>query len=125
MRRLPISVCLIVKNEEHYLDACLKSVKDWVNEIIVVDTGSTDKTIEIAKENGAKVSHFEWIGDFAAARNESIKKATNPFILQLDADEEIIESTIPWFEKEYPYLSYDGYQMTLHNLRDADRKSVV
>lgn len=125
MRRLPISVCLIVKNEELYLDDCLKSVKDWVNEIIVVDTGSTDKTVQIAKDNGAKVSYFEWIGDFAAARNESLNKATNPFILQLDADEEMIESTISWFEDEYPYIKHDGYQMLLHNLRDASSDEIA
>lgn len=125
MKRLPISVCLIVKNEESYLDACLKSVKDWVNEIIVVDTGSTDKTVEIAKDNGAKVSHFEWIGDFAAARNESIKHAKNPLILQLDADEEIIQKSIPWFEKEYPYNNFDGYYLPLHNLRDASSEEIL
>jgi glycosyltransferase involved in cell wall biosynthesis len=124
-QKLPISVCLIVKNEEAYLDACLKSVKDWVNEIIVVDTGSTDRTVEIAKENGAKVSYFEWIGDFAAARNESLSLATNPFILQLDADEEIISSSIEWFRSEYPYNEFDGYYTLLHNLRDASSDEVL
>ncbi len=125
LQKLPISVCLIVKNEEAYLDACLKSVKDWVNEIIVVDTGSTDSTVEIAKENGAKISYFEWIGDFAAARNESLSLATNPFILQLDADEEIIPSSIDWFKSEYPYKEYDGYYSILHNLRDASSEEIL
>ena len=125
LQKLPISVCLIVKNEEAYLDDCLKSVKDWVNEIIVVDTGSKDRTVEIAKENGAKVSYFEWIGDFSAARNESLSLATNPFILQLDADEEIIPSSIDWFRNEYPFKEYDGYYSLLHNLRDASSDEVL
>ncbi|TNE68927.1 glycosyltransferase [bacterium] len=125
MKRLPISVCLITKNEEQYLDSCLKSVKDWVNEIIVVDTGSTDRTVEIAKENGAKVSYFEWIGDFSAARNESISKATNPWILQLDADEEIIQDTVPWFFDTYPWLDNDGFYVQLHNLRDASSDEIL
>jgi glycosyltransferase involved in cell wall biosynthesis len=125
MNRLPISVCLIVKNEENYLADCLASVKDWVNEIVVVDTGSIDKTVEIAKDYGAKVSNFEWIGDFAAARNASIEKATNPWILQLDADEEMIESTLSWFDETYPWLDKDGYYLTLNNLRDASSDEIL
>lgn len=125
MNRLPISVCLIVKNEENYLAECLASVKDWVNEIVVVDTGSTDKTVEIAQDYGAKVSYFEWIGDFAAARNASIERATNPWILQLDADEEMIQSTLGWFEETYPWLDKDGYYVTLNNLRDASSDEIL
>jgi glycosyltransferase involved in cell wall biosynthesis len=58
---------MIVKNEEEMLAGCLESVRDWVDEMIVVDTGSTDRTKEIAEECGAKVFDFEWISDFAAA----------------------------------------------------------
>ena len=84
-----ISLCMIVKNEEEFIENCLNSVKDLVDEIIIVDTGSTDSTIDIAKGFGAKVFPFKWVDDFAAARNESLKHATKEWILVLDADEEI------------------------------------
>lgn len=80
---------MIVKNEELMLAQCLNSVKDLVNEIIIVDTGSTDRTKEIAASFGAKVYDFTWINDFAAARNASLKHATGDWILVLDADEVI------------------------------------
>lgn len=86
-----ISVAMIVKNEERCLDRCLKSLHpSW--EKIVVDTGSTDRTIEIAKENGAKVFHFDWINDFSAARNYSLSQARGRWILMLDADEWLDEA---------------------------------
>ncbi|MGL4848006.1 MAG: glycosyltransferase [Clostridium sp.] len=84
-----LSVCLIVKNEEKNLPRCLRSVKDLVQEIVVVDTGSTDRTKEIALEYGAKVVDFVWCNDFSAARNLSIDNATGDWILFLDADEEM------------------------------------
>ena len=82
-----ISLCMITKNEEKYLEQCLNSVKDFVDEIIVVDTGSTDRTKEIAKKFNAKIYDFKWVDDFSAARNESLKHATKDWILVLDADE--------------------------------------
>lgn len=84
-----ISLCMIVKNEERFLDACLRSVADAVDEIIIVDTGSTDRTIEIARSHGATVIEREWHNDFAWARNESIASATKRWIFFLDADEEL------------------------------------
>ena len=84
-----ISLVLIVKNEEKDLGRCLESFKDIVKEIVVVDTGSTDRTVEIAKSYGARVEYFEWCDDFAAARNESLKYATCEWILRTDADEYI------------------------------------
>lgn len=86
-----ISLCMIVKNEEEYLPACLKSVKDIVDEIIIVDTGSTDKTIEIARQFGAKVYYFKWNNNFSEARNQSLKYATKNWILIMDADDEIYD----------------------------------
>ena len=84
-----LSLCMIVKNEEKTLPDCLESVKGIVDEIVIIDTGSTDATVRIAESYGAIVRHFEWIDDFAAARNESIKHATGDWILYLDADEKI------------------------------------
>nr|WP_319487278.1 glycosyltransferase [uncultured Caproiciproducens sp.] len=82
-----VSLCMIVKNEEKFIEKCLTSVQDIVNEIIVVDTGSTDKTVEIAKKFGAKIYFFEWNDNFSDARNFSIGKATGKWILLMDADE--------------------------------------
>lgn len=84
-----LSLCMIVKNEEEMLGGCLESVKNVVDEIVIVDTGSTDKTLEIANKYGANIYHFEWINDFSEARNESIKHSTSQWILYLDADERL------------------------------------
>ena len=82
-----LSLCMITKNEEKNISRCLDSIKDIVDEIIIVDTGSTDKTIEIAKSYGANIYHYEWSNDFSKARNVSLQKATKDWILVLDADE--------------------------------------
>ncbi len=84
-----LSLAMIVKNEEEHIARCLESVRGIVDEIIVVDTGSTDKTKEIAKSYGASVYDFEWVNDFSAARNFSIQKSTGDWNLFLDADEYI------------------------------------
>ncbi|MBA4416614.1 MAG: hypothetical protein C0392_01695 [Syntrophus sp. (in: bacteria)] len=83
-----LSVCMIVKNEEENLPRALASVRGVADELIVVDTGSKDRTVEIAREFGAKVFHFDWCDDFSAARNESIRHATKDYILWLDGDDE-------------------------------------
>lgn len=88
---ITISACLIVKNEEKHLERCLRSVRGHVDEIVVVDTGSTDRTVEIAEKFGAKIGTFEWIDDFAAARNESLRLATGHWALWVDADEEVAD----------------------------------
>jgi tetratricopeptide (TPR) repeat protein len=85
-----LSLCMIVKNERHNLPRCLASVKPYVDEMIIVDTGSEDGTPEIAAEYGAKVKYFEWCDDFAAARNYAISQATGDWILMPDADEQMI-----------------------------------
>ncbi|WP_127532082.1 tetratricopeptide repeat-containing glycosyltransferase family 2 protein [Paenibacillus kobensis] len=84
-----LSLCMIVKNEERVLARCLDSVNALVDEIIIVDTGSTDRTKAIASRYTHHIYDYEWTNDFAAARNESIKHATGKWILVLDADEYI------------------------------------
>src|SRR3989338_8280401 len=91
MPKQTISLCMLAKNEEKYLEQCLDSVKEFVDEIIIIDTGSADKTKGIAKKFGAKIYDFKWQDDFSAARNESLKHATKDWILVLDADEVIDE----------------------------------
>lgn len=89
-----ISLCMIVKDEENMLPRCLKSVQDLVDEIIVVDTGSTDRTVEIAQQFGAAVYHHPWTDDFADARNASLQHAQGDWILALDADETLMPNCI-------------------------------
>ena len=82
-----LSLCMIVKNEAGRLAKCLESVQDVVDEIVMVDTGSTDTTCYIAANYDAKIIHHEWMDDFSAARNVSLQNATGDYILWLDADE--------------------------------------
>jgi len=86
-----ISLCMIAKNEESNLADCLNSAKGIADEIIIVDTGSTDRTKEIAKKFSAKIYDFKWMDDFSAARNESLKHAAKDWVLVLDADEALDE----------------------------------
>lgn len=85
-----LSLCMIVKNEEKNLAACLDSAKKIYDELIIVDTGSSDRTIEIAERFGAKVFHFDWDNDFSAARNYSLDQATGEWVFILDADERLL-----------------------------------
>lgn len=84
---ITISLCMIVKNEEKVLARCLDSLSGLMDEIIIVDTGSTDRTKEIASRYTDKIYDFEWIDDFAAARNFAFSKATQEYIYSADADE--------------------------------------
>ncbi len=97
-----ISLCMIVKNEESVLKRCLDSVKEQlkniVDDIVIVDTGSTDRTVEIAKNYDCRVFEFEWCNDFSKARNYSISKAKNDWVLILDADEYVDSVSINDFE---------------------------
>ena len=107
-----ISLCMIVKNEEEFLPQCLESVKDHVEEIIVVDTGSTDRTVEIAEGYGARIYHHPWENNFGKHRNQSIQYATGDWLLILDADEKI--------DKETAHLLKKAVRQT-----DADAISVI
>ena len=82
-----ISLCMIIRDEEEVLGRCLESVADLVDEIILVDTGSQDRTREIARHFTEKVYEFPWIDDFAAARNFSFSKASCDYCMWLDADD--------------------------------------
>lgn len=87
---MEFSLCMIVKNEEDVLARCLDSIEDIAAEIIIVDTGSTDATKEIAARYTPKVYDFAWCDDFSAARNFSLSKASKPYIMWLDADDVIL-----------------------------------
>ncbi|MGL6074111.1 MAG: glycosyltransferase [Fimbriiglobus sp.] len=105
-RRPTISACLIVRDEEVYLPDCLESIAGLVDEIIVVDTGSTDRTREVALSFGARVFEFPWIDDFSAARNESLRRATGDWIFWLDADDRLAEPDRAAFRQLSATLSF-------------------
>lgn len=86
-----LSLCMIVRNERSVLERCLRSVAGVADDIVVVDTGSTDGTREIAEKAGARVFDFPWVDDFSAPRNRALAEARAPWILVLDADEQLLE----------------------------------
>ncbi|MFC5528955.1 glycosyltransferase [Cohnella yongneupensis] len=123
-----ISVCMIVKNEEAFLQRCLQSVRAYVDEIVIVDTGSTDRTKEIAQTYTDKIYDFVWINDFSAARNESLKHATGKWILVMDADEYMEEKEIrgmrDFLAKEKPTNSAI-YQLCVRNFQGEQNNPTV
>ena len=94
LKDITISLCMICKNEEEKIGNCLESVKDIVDEIIVVDTGSTDKTKEIVARYTDKIYDFKWVYDFSKARNYALRYATGDFVLWLDSDDVFVEEDI-------------------------------
>ncbi|WP_226889679.1 glycosyltransferase [Nostoc sp. MG11] len=92
---MSLSLCMIVKNEAATLSKCLSSVRKVVDEMVVVDTGSIDRTPYIAKQFGAKVHHFQWCNNFSAARNAALKYVTGDWVLVLDADEVMTSGIVP------------------------------
>lgn len=116
-----ISLCMITKNEEFFLADCLNSVKELVNEIVIIDTGSTDKTKEIASSFGAKIVDFEWCDDFSAARNESLKHATSDWILVLDADEVIAKNDLNKICNLINLSSAEGYILIQRNYFKSEK----
>jgi glycosyltransferase involved in cell wall biosynthesis len=116
MSKVTLSVCMIVKNEEKYLETCLQSIFQKVEEIIVVDTGSTDSTISIAKKFNTNIFEIEWINDFSYARNFSLQNAQNDWIFVIDADEEILETEIDKIYQLISAPSSDAYQIVIRNL---------
>ncbi len=103
---LPISVCIIAKNEEKYIDGCLQRLLRYDWEVVVVDTGSTDSTVDIAKKYTDAVYHYNWCDDFSKARNYAAKKAKNDWILTIDCDEYVEKVNIDEIGSlltEYPY----------------------
>lgn len=89
-----LSLCMILKDEEFFLARCLDAIKDFVDEIVLVDTGSSDSSIEICRQYTDRVFEFPWIDDFSAARNYSLDQAEGDWILVLDADEIIVPSDL-------------------------------
>ena len=115
-----ISACLIVKDEEQFLGQCLESLKGTVNQIVVVDTGSTDRTIEIAEEHGAEVHHFDWCDDFSAARNFALEQARGDWILSLDADEVLTSRGRKGLKHDTQQTDFLGCRILCINMEPSD-----
>uniref|UniRef100_UPI00403F6D1F tetratricopeptide repeat-containing glycosyltransferase family 2 protein n=1 Tax=Paenibacillus sp. KS-LC4 TaxID=2979727 RepID=UPI00403F6D1F len=127
---IAISLCMIVKNEEKTLARCLASIAPAVDEIIIVDTGSTDATREIAADFTNRVESFTWVDDFAAARNYAFSLATKPYMMWLDADDVLevsevhklkalkhqLDDTVDSVSMDY-HLSFDEFGNVVNKLR--------
>lgn len=113
---MKLSFCAIVKNEEASLPSCLSSVKDVVDEMVVLDTGSSDRTSEIAKEFGARVYHFQWCNDFSVARNESLKYVQGEWVLVLDADEVLKPEIVPQLKQVILLPQYLVVNLVRHEI---------
>nr|WP_186812322.1 glycosyltransferase [Paenibacillus xylanexedens] len=120
-----ISLCMIVKDEEEMLPRCLESVRGVVDEIIVVDTGSSDRSVAIAREYGASVVEFAWSDDFAAARNAGLERASGDWILFLDADE-ALEATAREQIRSWTEVSgCDGLFLNIHNYTGSGQQGAT
>jgi glycosyltransferase involved in cell wall biosynthesis len=108
-----LSVCLITRNEERFLGKCLQSIRELAHQIVVVDTGSTDATVEIAHQFQAEVHRFPWNDDFSAARNEALKYATGDWVLCLDADEELLPQHLDTLRQEMLDASVMAYRLPI------------
>ena len=112
-----VTACLIVKNEEQMLGACLESVRDAVDEIVVYDTGSNDRTVQIARAAGAKVVEGEWEDSFAVARNAALRHATGEWVLSIDADERLqTHPDVLRAQLAAPHSDVEAYLVAIENL---------
>ena len=121
---ITISVCMIVKNEEKRLRACLDSLRPIADEIVIVDTGSTDSTKAIAAEYTDLIYDFPWIDDFAAARNFAFSKATKEYIYSADADEVIDADNIRLFLRVKEFLPPETEIVQMHYLNLMEENTV-
>jgi len=121
-----LSLAMIVKDEADNLGRCLNSVQGVVDEIVVVDTGSSDNTVEIAEKFGAKVIHYKWHNDFSAARNVSLEHSTGEWVMFLDADEELVREDIPELKKLLEDAEHEGFFFNEFNfVGDKEEDGVV
>jgi glycosyltransferase involved in cell wall biosynthesis len=111
-----LSLCMIVKDEERNLQRCLDSAVEIVDQVVIVDTGSTDRTVEIAQSYGAEVYFHPWNCDFSEARNESLKYARGDWILILDADDELDDASAGQIRRIIRETEYDAIGIIIRNI---------
>jgi len=120
-----ISVCLIARNEEEFLDRCLASIQSIADEIILIDTGSTDRTMDIAGKYTDRIYRHPWNDSFSEARNHYLRYAKGEWIFQIDADEELVEEDIPMIRKAVQAPGLDGIMVQIvSKLRSGKSEAV-
>jgi glycosyl transferase family 2/flagellin-like protein len=124
-RGLTLSLVMIVKDEQEMLPGCLEAVRDAVDEMIVVDTGSTDRTVEIAESFGATVVRFPWNGSFADARNVSLDHATCDWVMYLDADEHMMPEDAPKLRELLERTWREGFYLVETNYTGGDESGAA
>lgn len=124
-KKATISACLMVKNEEELLPGCLDSIRDWVDEIIIVDTGSSDRTIEIARSYGAKIFEHPWEGSFSKSRNYTLQYATKDWVFIIDADERVYQEDIEQVLKAANLPTADVVTVNVYNVYQEHENTVV
>lgn len=117
-----ITACMMVKNEEETLPRCLESIRGRVDEIVVVDTGSTDRTVEIARSFGARVFHHPWENDFSLHRNQSISYASGDWVFIIDADEEYLPSPHASLREETAQAEAKGFDTLVMRVENFHRE---
>lgn len=117
---LDLTVCIIAKDEEDQLPRCISSVKSVAGQIVVVDTGSSDRTAAVAAEHGAQVRHFQWNDDFSAARNFALGYVGTKWVLQLDADEELRRGDLAGLPGLLEHPQYNAYSFKIMNLANSE-----
>lgn len=122
---MKLSVCMIAKDEAQYIKGAIESVQGLAHEVIVVDTGSTDDTQQIALSAGATVLSREWPGSFAAARNESLEAATGDWVLILDADERLDKDSHDVIRSLMAHEPQAAYELKIRNYADRGNKDTA
>jgi glycosyltransferase involved in cell wall biosynthesis/cytochrome c-type biogenesis protein CcmH/NrfG len=121
-----LTVCVIAKNEERFIKQCLTSVKSIADQLLLLDTGSMDNTVEIARSLGAEVQNFSWCDDFAAARNAALAHARGDWVLMLDADEELAPGQAERLREDMKNPKFFGYRVPLiEHGQEAEGQSYV
>lgn len=123
MRKETVCLCMIVKDEEDSILSCISSASHLVDEIVVVDTGSKDRSVQLALEAGARVFSFPWSGDFAQARNYALAQSSSNWILVLDADEVLGQVTVKEFERLLNDPNVEGYFLEIKNYLGDGREA--
>lgn len=118
---MTLSVCLITRDEQFNMPRVLRSVAGLADQVIMADTGSTDRTVMAAREKGATVFPFAWDDDFAAARNFALDQATGDWILWLNPDEELVPESAPLVRAAMNEADVLAYLIVVRELRRPDR----
>jgi tetratricopeptide (TPR) repeat protein len=118
-----LAACMIVRDEAQNLPRCLKSLHGVVDEVVVVDTGSKDETLRIAGEFGAKIGHYEWTDNFAAARNHALSLCTADWVLWIDADEELPGECVEAFCRAIVRPQFGGFSLQILNYTDDEEEA--